>query len=211
MVVSAVVGSNDNGIILGDCLHNACNVFPAVFHSVHVFFAHPSVCMSCFIGVTKVKEREVSIVLVDVTDSGIGQAVVCLFPALCGSLNQQRIIEGCRMAKVTQLPPTIKRGNVLFFDCKNVKKAQQLARWRDVGVPFCAVMLGRHAKKERHVATKRNRRHNRSRIQRINRVCHYLLRGFAICQRIGAHTVNQNQQSFHSFSSLFLLEFIPPL
>ena len=209
VIVTAVVGSNDNGIFLWNCVHDACNILPAVLKRLHIFLAHPTVCMPCLVGITEIKKGQIGIGLLDVSNGGIGQAIVGFVIADTHTVDQQRIRQGCRIAKVAQLSPTVKGCNIPFLYGEDIEQSQKLTCGRYVCIALCAVALGGHAEKERHVARKCDRRHNRLCIERINRICHHLLRGLAICKCIGAHTVNQNQQCFHICSSKLKLILCP--
>ncbi len=113
--------------------------------------------------------------------------------------------------QISQLFPRIEHRVLLSRQIEPLIQSLDGAHLRNVGVGQDAVTVGINGMEKRHMARKRNRRHNRARMQRVgafvDALLHFLVS--TVQHGVGTHAVNQNQNHFvcHVSVRSFILGF----
>ena len=195
--MSAVIGADDQRIILRQIFVHLFDAVPRLAQAAHVFLAHPAVGVAAhLIRLAEVDEGKVGQLRLDVINGGCSdlRIGIGLFVLVIAKIGMKMI----GAAEVAQLFPCVEERALPAARVKMVEHARHGTHLRDVGIGYDAVTVGIHTVEERHVAGQGDRRLHRLGAQRVGRFFKQLYgEGMAAFHHaVGPHAVHQHQYDF---------------
>ena len=145
-VVPAVVGKEDNSIILGDAFIDLLYTFDGIVGVLHIFLPQPTESVTCVVGIGKVQKEEVRLLLVYVFDSAGSDQFIYIF-----IVATVEIIAGVKLsgaANVAKLVPGDKECAFLFLAAQDLNDSVDGAHLRGICISRRAVSGGVYAMEE---------------------------------------------------------------
>ena len=201
--MTAVIGCDDETVFVRKRRGDLFNIIPARFDALHIFLAHPSVAMSCEIGVSEIEEGKVNGACLQEADRLIREIFVRLEIGEFRAAHEAGIGEDTRTHEIPQFVPAVKERACFAELLQRFAKSRNRSYLRHIGIGRRTVSCGIDAVKERKVARERDGRHDGGcRHSAFSARDDFLCR-FDIRQRIGTHAVRQDQDRLHKISSVY--------
>ena len=195
-VVSAVIGNENDGVILWNAVIDLLNASDRIVRILHILGTHPAVIVTGVIGVCEIEEEKIGALLVYILDRAGSDELVDVLVVIAA----EKIagIELAGTANVAQLIPGDEHSALLLAALEHLNDAVDRTHLRGIGIGRSAVAHGIDAVEKRHVAGQSYRGKHGLRRKRIGRkLLHFLGKGMpAGHHSIGTHTVREDKNYF---------------